>query len=92
MSNRRKPDPTPQQSLPPVPAPYCTQYQYNVDADGVVTIWGAQGGRWHTGMALPLRLAVDLHQKLGETLAAVIRNRAAQPDPSAQEPPQDGQD
>jgi hypothetical protein len=80
MSNRRREDRRPE-PLPDAPAPYCDTFRYTVDGHGVVTIWGGMNGTWQAGMALPVQLAIELHQKLGATLADVIRKNAApQPD------------
>jgi len=62
------------------------QYQYAIRGDNL-TIAFASFGNWHTGVAIPLQWAIDLHQKLGESLADTIRRQTApEPTPTSEKP------
>ena len=79
MSNRKKQAPQPQAPMPGVPAPFCDTYRYDIDHDMLI-LWGGMAGTWQAGMALPLHLAVDLHQKLGVSLAKALRPKPEEKD------------
>lgn len=83
MSNRKKPEMPKPEALPQVETTYCNTYRYNVDGYGVLTIWGGTDGKLHTGLSFPMQLAIDLHQKFGNTIASLLRKQAA---PDAEPP------
>lgn len=72
QSNGRK---APIEPLPNVPAIFCDTFRYNIE-NGVLTLWGGMGRDFHGGLAFPIGLTVDLYQKLGVSLAEVIRQQA----------------
>lgn len=90
MSSKRRPRPnilpTPVQTshdaeLPGVAAPYCDTYRYHVAENNIVTFYFARGINWYVGVAMPIELAVKLHQQLGMTLADAIRDNCGKTAP-----------
>lgn len=73
----------PQPTNPALAASYADTYRYNIDGDGVLTVWFAQGGHWHTAIAMPVNLSINLHQQLGESIATVLRRNAGVPESPA---------
>lgn len=75
-SDRQLPKP----GMPAITATYATQFQFNIDGP-VTTIVFGQNGAWHTGIAVPTNLALDLCNKLQEVVTDMVRPR-----PDAEEP------
>lgn len=75
MSNRKKPEPPKPEGLPTIESTYCNTYRYSIDNYGVLTIWGGTDGKLFTGLSFPMQLAIDLHQKFGNTIAANLRQQ-----------------
>lgn len=74
MSSAKEQKPAP---MPTADVAFCNTFQFQI-ADGVLTIVGGYNGL-QRGIAMPIGLAVDLHQKLGLVLADVIRQQAVPP-------------
>lgn len=83
MSNRKKPSlPPPPKPMPKVEYLFADQYQYTTRGDlGVIHVAFSTCENWHSGITLPIALAISLHQQLGNTLAQAIRAAAGVPEP-----------
>lgn len=74
--NRKKPERPQGSPMPSIAYPFATQYQYSIQDGQLMVAFGAFNS-WQAGAAMSLHLAIDLHQKLGATIAEVIRQQAA---------------
>jgi hypothetical protein len=77
--------------LPPLAAPYCETYQYRIDTNHVITLWGKQGDTFHVGMAMHLNLLRNLYERV-MTSAAEMSQRQQQANATAQKAAVNGKD
>lgn len=79
---RHQPAPAPPprtEPLPTIPTLFCDCYRYNITPDGLVTLYFGREQQWHIGFVLTAPLAIDLHQKLGSSIAdVIIRDKEAE--------------